>query len=388
MPQPTPNCIEPLIASTVVGTYSDAINTLQFAPCCVDCKVPLLYQCYEGDLYLIFELDMADGTKVKEIKTNSYGLVQGGVGTIRLKEKLVGGQSVQLQVDEYNCKSKSCLVKAKHKMEGCDECEKDEDCNILIENVKIGITNDSRLSILNASVQSNYSNLVYSIDGENWFNTTREIGYIDASRVSYLYAKPSEETYENLGCMAKYGILVGLKDYVAPIIPEKVVGVLNGNPTKLVGKAISDTKVFLNWLDNSNNETGFRIFMSEDNGVTYIAKGETTDDEFTVENLLPSKTYLFKVLALFPSTVSEYTNTVTVATLALGSDPTNPYCATTKIYETYNNGSYTVNYTDKNGVYQTVVTVGIDNFCVCSDNIYAYSEEGSEVTLTQLGSCL
>lgn len=86
-------------------------------------------------------------------------------------------------------------------------------------------------------------------------------------------------------------------------------------PTDLQAIHIGSTSVTLEWQDNSDNETKFRIAKSV-NGSNFDNAGEVGEDEtqFTVEGLLPATTYYFKVRAGSETQFSEYSNTITVRT--------------------------------------------------------------------------
>ncbi len=72
----------------------------------------------------------------------------------------------------------------------------------------------------------------------------------------------------------------------------------------------------LNWDDQSNNETEFRIAISRDGGANWDNIGVVAANStgFRVENLNPGTRYLFKVRAANGEGYSEYSNTIDVIT--------------------------------------------------------------------------
>lgn len=84
-----------------------------------------------------------------------------------------------------------------------------------------------------------------------------------------------------------------------PLIPDAV-------PTSFSATAVSKTGMTVNWIDNSTNETGFRVYMSTDN-ITYNKYGSdiastttgTTATPYSqnITGLAFGKTYYFKIVA-------------------------------------------------------------------------------------------
>jgi hypothetical protein len=97
-------------------------------------------------------------------------------------------------------------------------------------------------------------------------------------------------------------------------------------PTNLVAKSVSDTQIAIGWYDNSNNEDGFNIYISKDNGVNYVWLTKVRPDtkEYVVGGLPPTYTFYFKVNAYNTYGVSLFSNTASATT---GSTPTSPPAA-------------------------------------------------------------
>lgn len=86
------------------------------------------------------------------------------------------------------------------------------------------------------------------------------------------------------------------------------------------------SSVILNWKDNSTNEAYFVIERSEDNiNFAQIAQVATNGKTYTDANLVPNKTYYYRIKAVSTdSESSSYTPTVTVITAPIPTAPTKP----------------------------------------------------------------
>jgi len=90
-------------------------------------------------------------------------------------------------------------------------------------------------------------------------------------------------------------------------------------PSNLRASAASPTQVDLDWNDNSNNETGFRIEARAGNGAFQDLGGVNANaTAATIVNLQPSTTYTFRVRARNAAGDSPYSNETTVTTSAGG----------------------------------------------------------------------
>jgi len=90
-------------------------------------------------------------------------------------------------------------------------------------------------------------------------------------------------------------------------------------PSNLRATAASGGQVDLDWTDNSNNESSFRVEGRAGNGVFQDLGGVNANStSATIVNLQPSTTYTFRVRARNASGDSPYSNEATVTTSAGG----------------------------------------------------------------------
>lgn len=91
-----------------------------------------------------------------------------------------------------------------------------------------------------------------------------------------------------------------------------------GTPSNLIAATQSPSQINLSWIDNATNETGFRVDQSFD-GVTWttIATLGANSTSFSALDLTAGTSYSFRVSAFNATSVSDFLNVVTTATLAL-----------------------------------------------------------------------
>ena len=86
-------------------------------------------------------------------------------------------------------------------------------------------------------------------------------------------------------------------------------------PTNLAATSVSTTQINLTWVDNSTNETGFRIERSPDNvNFTQIATVGTNVQSYSNTGLAASTTYYYRVRATNATGDSGYSNTANATT--------------------------------------------------------------------------
>lgn len=89
-------------------------------------------------------------------------------------------------------------------------------------------------------------------------------------------------------------------------------------PTNLTATAISLTQITINWSDNADNETGFRIERSETSNGAYaqIATTVANVTTFTDSELTYNRTYYYRIAAYNASGPSAYSNEANATILA------------------------------------------------------------------------
>jgi hypothetical protein len=94
-------------------------------------------------------------------------------------------------------------------------------------------------------------------------------------------------------------------------------------PSNLAGTIVSSKKIQLSWIDNSNNESGFKIERSTD-GTTFVLIATVGTNVTTYSNtgLTASTTYYYRVRAFNSVGKSAYSNTVNI-TLGVPAAPSN-----------------------------------------------------------------
>jgi len=99
-----------------------------------------------------------------------------------------------------------------------------------------------------------------------------------------------------------------------------------GAPTALTAAVQAGPQVLLTWADNANNESGFLVERSVNNGAftlitTAPAKNNTGSVSYTDMNVLAGTNYAYRVAAINATGKSAYSNT---ATVTLASPPAAP----------------------------------------------------------------
>lgn len=128
--------------------------------------------------------------------------------------------------------------------------------------------------------------------------------------------------------------------FVAPllcIVTAVLCGgcIFGGNPPvapgNLTAEVISSTQIRLQWSDNSDNESGFRIERSfTGEGFEPFSSTETNVTSYTCTGLTPNTTYYFRVKAYNDKGDSPYSNVVNAFTSSGEATPTPSATATTE----------------------------------------------------------
>lgn len=92
------------------------------------------------------------------------------------------------------------------------------------------------------------------------------------------------------------------------------------DPSNLRTEEIESTSLVLRWDDNSDNETGFDIEMSEgSSGFSLLASTNANATTYNVYGLTPSTSYQFRIKAVNTEGPSDYSNIATATTSAPSS---------------------------------------------------------------------
>jgi len=105
-----------------------------------------------------------------------------------------------------------------------------------------------------------------------------------------------------------------------------VPNVVPADPTGLAATLVTATQVDMAWIDNSNNEDGFRVERSDDGGTTWNPVGQTVANvaNFSDTGLTPGTGYMYRVYAFNAvGDSANPTNTLDVTTTT-GTPPVAP----------------------------------------------------------------
>lgn len=119
-----------------------------------------------------------------------------------------------------------------------------------------------------------------------------------------------------------YDYLPSLRQEVSQLITDNCAAL--AAPTQLTAIATGATTVDLEWVDNSDNETGFALERADlETGEFFpLTTRPANTTTFTDQGLTPEQTYLYRLRAVVGQDTSGFSNEVTVVTLATGvEDP-------------------------------------------------------------------
>lgn len=120
----------------------------------------------------------------------------------------------------------------------------------------------------------------------------------------------------NSGGSSPYSTEANATTHQLPVIPAK--------PSELKATNVLSDRVTLTWKDNSNNETGFRVFRSTGgNSYTQVGTVGANTTAYTDSGLTANTAYTYQVVA-YNTGDSDPSNSVTITTLStLPAKPTN-----------------------------------------------------------------
>jgi titin len=160
-------------------------------------------------------------------------------------------------------------------------------------------------------------------DNEDGFKVERKI---EGGSYSFLATLPSNKTtYTDttvLGNTKYYYIIYAFNSYgVSTSSNEFMVitppcGTKPNAPTNLLGEAVSKSEISLTWKDNSDNEDGFILERKEEGGI-YITISTLPKDsnKYVDKNLVPDKTYYYRIKAFNSFGESNYSNEIRIKTM-------------------------------------------------------------------------
>ncbi len=133
-------------------------------------------------------------------------------------------------------------------------------------------------------------------------------------------------TFYEFRVFSKYGSLTS--------VPSSIISALTltssdqpiGEPYGLRVTRVSSTSITIEWLDNADNETGFRIFQSatpEGAGTEVMLPAGSTS--FTISNLIPASIHYFRVQAVNGANSGDLSARVGATTRSFDAVPAIPY---------------------------------------------------------------
>jgi len=159
-------------------------------------------------------------------------------------------------------------------------------------------------------------------------------------------------------------------------------------PSSFAGTAISSGSITWTWTDNSSDETGFRLLDSAENVLATISANSTS---YTETGLVPSRSYVRKIVSYTSYGNSTASNSATVSTLAALSSPqlnspaNETYVTTLTPVFTFKrsdgNGSYDIVFNSGTGSEKVVAIGPLPQYANGSNSDVEYSSDGSIITV-------
>lgn len=140
-------------------------------------------------------------------------------------------------------------------------------------------------------------------------------------------------------------------------------------PTKLYANPVSSSQINLTWNDNSNNETGFKIERKTgSNNYVQVGMVEANTATFSDTGRSNNVTYTYRVRAYNHEGYSNYSNEVSVTTVALPAAPsglTAKVASSSRISITWKDNSnnetgFKIERKTAGGSYTQIATVGVN----------------------------
>jgi len=109
-------------------------------------------------------------------------------------------------------------------------------------------------------------------------------------------------------------------------VQADVPNVIPADPINLTATTVASMQVDMSWVDNSNNEVGFRIERSDDGGTMWNQVGQTVANVMTFSNtgLAPGTGYMYRVYAFNAVGDSANPTNVLAVTTTTGTPPVAP----------------------------------------------------------------
>ncbi len=149
-------------------------------------------------------------------------------------------------------------------------------------------------------------------------------------------------------------------------------------PTNLTANAVSSSQIQLNWVDNSGDESGFKIERSTDNvSFTQIATVAANITSFANSGLTPSTQYFYRVCATNAVGDSLYSNTANATTQGTNLNAPTALSATA-VAKNRINLAWTDNSTNETGfkIERSVDGVAFTQIATVAANAKTYSSTG------------